>query len=73
MSNPRWTNDFLIIPKAEATLPLAEQMEGIYSNKEEENVYINNVERMDPVGTVEYAEKADGKQVNTENVRSTRT
>ena len=36
-------------------------MEGIYSNKEEESPYTNNVERIDPVDTAEYAEKANGK------------
>ena len=51
-------------------LPLAEQIEGIYFNKEEESLYINNVERMDPVGTAEYAKKADGEQVNPESVCS---
>ena len=35
--------------------PLIEQMEGIYSNKEEEGLYTSNVERIDPVGTIIYA------------------
>ena len=62
-------NDFLTISEVEATLPLAEQIEVIYSNKEEEGPYINNVKRMNPVGTAEYAEKADGKQINPESMR----
>ena len=49
------TNDFITIPEAEATLPLVEQTEGIYSDKEEKGPYINNVEKMDPVSTAEYA------------------
>ena len=53
--------------------PLAEQMEGIYSNKEEESPYTNNVEKMDPVSTAEYAEKADRKLVNLGSMRSTCT
>ncbi len=48
-------------------------MEGIYSHKEKEGPYTNNVEKMDPVGTAEYAEKADGDQVNLKSVRSTCT
>ena len=43
-------------------------MEGIYSNKEEKGPYTNNVEKIDPVGTAEYTEKADGEQVNPESV-----
>ena len=69
----RRINNFFMIPEAEATLPLAEQMEGIYSDKEEKGPYINNVEKMDPVGTAEYVEKADEEQVNTNGVRSTCT
>ena len=65
------TNDFLTILEAEATLLLAEQMERIYSHKKEEGLYTYNVEKMDPVGIAEYAEKADGEQVNPESVRST--
>lgn len=62
------TKDFLTIPEVEATLPLTKQIEGIYSIRKM-RVHIN-VERMDPVDTAEYAEKADGKQVNPESVRS---
>ncbi len=57
----RGTNNFLTISEAENTFPLAEQMEGIYSHKEEEGLYTNKIEKMDPVGTAEYAEKADGE------------
>ena len=52
-------------------LLLAEQMEGIYSNKEEKGPYTNNVKWMDPVGTAEYAEKANGEQVNSKSMHST--
>ncbi len=69
----RGTNDFFTIPEAEATLPLTESMGEIYSYKEEEGLYTNNVEKMDPVGTAKYAEKTDKEQVNPENVRSTCT
>lgn len=62
-----------MIPKAEATLLLAEYIKGIYSNKEEEGSYINNVERIDPIGTIEYTKKADGEKVNPEGVCSTCT
>ena len=48
-------------------------MEKIYSDKEEEGPYINNVERMDPVGTAEYIEKADGEQMILGSVRNTCT
>ena len=48
-------------------------MEGIYSRKEKESPYTNNVERMNPVSIVEYVEKADGEQMNPESVRSTCT
>ena len=46
-------------------------MEGIYSDQKEKGQYTNNIERMETVGNVEYAEKADGEQVNLECVRST--
>ena len=69
----RGTNDFLTIPEAKATLPLAVQMEGIYSDKEEEGPYTNNVKRIDPFGTAKYVEKADGEQVNPESMRNTCT
>ncbi len=69
----RGTNDFLTIFEAEAMLPFTEQMEEIYSYKEEGGQYTNNVEKTDPVGTAEYAEKTDGEQVNPESVRSTWT
>ena len=69
----RRKNGFLTIPKIEATLLLAKQMEGIYSDKEEKGLYTNNIERMDPVGTAEYTKKADGEQVNPESVRNTCT
>ena len=69
----RGTNDFLTIPEAEVRLPLAEYMEGIYSNKEEKGPYNNNVKRMNPVGIVEYAEKVDKEQMNLESVRNTCT
>ena len=46
-------------------------MDGIYSDKEEECLYISNVERMDPVGTTQYAEKANAEQVNPESMRNT--
>ena len=48
-------------------------MKGIYFDKEEKGLYINNIERMDPVGTIKYAKKADREQVNPESVRSTCT
>ncbi len=48
-------------------------MEGIYFHKEEEGPYTNNVEKMDPIGTAVYVEKADRDQVNSESVRSTYT
>ncbi len=48
-------------------------MEEIYSHKEEKGLYTNDVEKMDPVGTAEYAEKAYGEQVNSDSVRSTCT
>ena len=67
------TNDFLIILEAEVTLLLAVQIERIYSDKEEKGPYTNNVKKMDSVGITEYAEKADGEQVNPEGVRSTCT
>ncbi len=38
----------------------------IYSYKEEKGPYTNNVEKIDPVGTAEYVEKADREQVNLE-------
>ena len=66
----RGTNDFLTIPKAEAMFSLTEQIERIYSNKEKEGLYTNNVERMHPVSTAEYTEKADGEQVNPDSMRS---
>ena len=48
-------------------------MEEIYFHKEEEGPYTNNVEKMDPIGTAVYVEKADRDQVNPESVRSTYT
>lgn len=51
-------------------LPLAEQMKKIYFNKEEEYSYINNIEKMDPFGTAEYAKKADREKINSENMCS---
>ena len=54
-------------------LLLVEQIKGIYSDKKKESPYTNNIERMDPVDTAEYTEKANGKQVNPESVRSTCT
>ena len=57
----RKTNDFLIIPKAEVILLCAEQMERIYFDKKKEGPDINNIEKMDPVGTAEYTKKADGE------------
>ena len=53
--------NFLTISKAEATLLFTEQMEGIYSYKEDKSLYINNVEKIDPINTIKYAEKTDGK------------
>ena len=67
----RRINDFFTIFKAKAILPLAEQMEGIYSDKEEKSPYTNNIKRIDPDNTTEYVEKADGKQVNPESVCNT--
>ena len=67
------TNDFLIIPETEAMLLLAKQIEGIYYDKEEEGLYTNNIETIDPVGIAEYAKKVDGEQVNPESVRNTCT
>ena len=64
----RKTNNFFMIPKAEAMLSLAERIEKIYSNKEEESLYINNIKKMDLVGTAEYAKKADREQVNSESM-----
>lgn len=40
-------------------LSLAKQIEKIFFNKEEEGLYTNNIEKIDPVSTVEYAEKVD--------------
>ena len=46
-------------------------MEEIYSNKEEKGLYINNVKKIDPVGTAKYMEKANREQVNPWSVCST--
>ena len=54
-------NDFFTIFKVEVTLPLAEQIEGIYSDKEEKSSYTIKVKRMNLVGIVEYKEKANKK------------
>ena len=53
----RRTNDFFTILKTEATLSLVEQMEEIYSDKEKEGPYTNNVKRMDPVRTVKFEKR----------------
>ena len=51
-------------------LLLVEQIKEIYFDKEEESPYTNNIERIDPFGNAEYAEKANRKQVNPDRVRS---
>lgn len=62
-----------MIPQTEATFLLAEQIEVIYSNKKEEGPYTNNVERIDPVSTTEYAEKVDREKMNPEIEHTTYT
>lgn len=52
-------------------LLLIEQIERICSDKEIEGLYTNSIKRIDLIGIVEYAEKANKKQVNLESVRST--
>ena len=52
---------------------MAEQIEEIYSNKEEEGLYTNNVEKINLVGTAEYVVKVDRKQLNSDSVHSTCT
>ena len=46
-------------------------MKKTYPNKEEEGIYINNVERMDPVDIIKYVEKANREQMNLKSMRST--
>lgn len=48
-------------------------MEGIYFNKVEKCLYINNVENLDLVNIAEYAKKANKENMNSENVCSTCT
>lgn len=52
-------------------LPLAEQIKGIYFNKEEKGLYTNNVERIDPISIAKYMEKANKDYVIPESVCNT--
>lgn len=47
-------------------------MEEIYSSKKE-GLYTNNIKKMDPVGTADYAKIINRKKVNSENMRNTYT
>ena len=46
-------------------------MRRIYSNKKDEGLYTNNVERMDLVGIAKYVEKANREQMNFESICNT--
>ena len=63
--------NFFTIPEAEAMLSIVKQMEGIYSHKDDEGLYTNNVKKIDPVGTAKYAEKVNEKQINPKSMHST--
>lgn len=45
-------------------------MEKIYSKKDKEGPYINNIEKMDPGCTTEYTRKVDRQKVILENIHS---
>lgn len=51
---------------------LAKQMKRIYSNKKEEDLYINNTKKMDLVSIAKYVE-IDKEQTNPKSVQSTYT
>lgn len=47
---------------------MANWIEKIYSNTKEENAYINNIEKIDPVSTIKYLKKANKKKMNSESI-----
>lgn len=50
---------------------MVEQIEEIYSNKEEKSLYINNIEKIDLVDIVKYVKKTNRKKMDFKNMCST--